>query len=68
MSDPKLTAREREVLELASQGLSNETIASYLGIALGTVRRHTKHVTQKLQAENRAHAVRRGFETGYLTC
>ncbi|WP_431816856.1 LuxR C-terminal-related transcriptional regulator [Gordonia jacobaea] len=51
-----LTAREREVLELMAQGLTNDGIANTLVISVGTVKHHVKHVLRKLQAQNRSEA------------
>lgn len=52
----ELTAREREVLELMAQGLTNDGIANTLVISVGTVKHHVKHVLRKLHAQNRSEA------------
>ncbi len=52
-----LTRREREVLELLSEGLQLEEIAQRLGIGLETVRTHLRHAGERLGAANRTHAV-----------
>jgi DNA-binding NarL/FixJ family response regulator len=44
-----LTAREREVLELAAEGLSNRAIAERLGIALGSTEKYVSSIFTKLQ-------------------
>jgi DNA-binding NarL/FixJ family response regulator len=51
-----LTRREREVLELVSQGLSNREIARTLWIAESTVKVHIRHVFEKLGARSRTEA------------
>ena len=51
-----LTVRELEVLGLIRQGRGNKEIARQLGIGYPTVAKHVRHVLQKLQARNRAHA------------
>jgi DNA-binding CsgD family transcriptional regulator len=51
-----LTRREREVLELVSQGLSNRQIARTLWIAESTVKVHIRHVFEKLGAKSRTEA------------
>ena len=51
-----LSAREREVLALIVQGLSNEEIAEKLVISTATARHHVSACLQKLGAANRAQA------------
>ena len=51
-----LTRREREVLELVAQGLSNKEIASTLVITTNTVKRHLKSIFEKLGVHTRAAA------------
>jgi NarL family two-component system response regulator LiaR len=61
----RLTAREREVLELIAHGFSNKRIARELGIAEKTVKTHVGHVLAKLGVADRTqaalHAVRSGM-------
>lgn len=61
---PSLTAREREVVALLAEGLSNKEIALRLGIAPDTAKFHVARVIDKLDATGRtdavAHAARRG--------
>ena len=49
--------REREVLILIAQGLSNRDIAEKLVLSEGTIKNHVSNILNKLQAENRTHAV-----------
>ena len=42
-----VTAREQEVMELATQGLTNKEIAQELRIKSGTVKIHMKHIFEK---------------------
>ncbi len=51
-----LTQRETEVLRLMASGLPNKLIASRLGIAIGTVKAHTKAILAKLDAGSRTEA------------
>jgi DNA-binding NarL/FixJ family response regulator len=51
-----LSSREREVLGLITQGLSNDEIADVLSISPATARQHVNACLQKLGATNRAHA------------
>jgi DNA-binding NarL/FixJ family response regulator len=52
-----LTPREREVIRLVGEGLSNKQIASRLGITERTAKFHVRQIMSKLGAENRAQAV-----------
>lgn len=52
-----LSNREREVLELTAQALSNTQIASRLGLAEATVKRHLRNIFVKLGAVSRIDAV-----------
>jgi len=51
-----LTAREREILELFSQGLQNKVVATQLCITEGTVKSHAKSIYHKLGVRNRTEA------------
>ena len=61
----QLTPREREVLRLIADGLSNKRIARELGVAEKTVKTHVGHVLAKLGVPDRTsaalHAVRAGL-------
>ncbi|MEE1940374.1 response regulator transcription factor [Streptomyces sp. TRM 70361] len=52
-----LSDREREVLALTAEALSNSQIANRLNIAEGTVKRHLRNVYRKLGAVSRLDAV-----------
>lgn len=56
-SDNGLTARQREVLDSITRGLSNDDIAKMLGISKVRVKQHLAALYQKLGAANRAEAV-----------
>jgi DNA-binding NarL/FixJ family response regulator len=62
-----LTAREREVLDLLGQGLSNRRIAERLRISEHTAKFHVASVLSKLGAATRAEAVSRGIRRGLVT-
>ena len=61
---PELTAREREVLDLIAQGLSNPEIATRLYLSPKTVRNHISNIFAKLQVAYRAQAIVRAREAG----
>jgi len=65
--DEALTAREREVLELLSQGLPNKLIARRLQISEHTVKFHVSSIYAKLGATSRTDAVSRGVRRGLIT-
>jgi RNA polymerase sigma factor (sigma-70 family) len=48
-----LTDRERQIMRLVSEGLSNKEIAHRLNIADGTIKVHLHHIYQKLEISNR---------------
>ena len=53
----KLTERERDVAELAAQGLHNNEIAERLYISENTVKRHLKVAFQKLNIDRRSRLI-----------
>ena len=61
-----LTGRELDVLRLIYTGLRNKQIASDLGISETTVSFHIKNVVEKLQANDRTHAVTVALRRGLL--
>ena len=60
-----LTPREREVLGLLAQGLTDQQAADALGISPRTVEKHVGGVLHKLGARNRTEAVARALEGGW---
>jgi DNA-binding NarL/FixJ family response regulator len=61
-----LTDREREVLSLVAQGLSNTEIADHLHVSLATVKTHVSHLLTKLTARDRAQLVIVAYETSLI--
>lgn len=52
----ELTSREEEVLELISEGFTNQEIADQLVIECGTVKNHVHNILKKLEVSNRHEA------------
>jgi DNA-binding NarL/FixJ family response regulator len=65
MIDP-LTPREREVLQLAAEGLANKQIALSLGISEHTVKFHLSSLYTKLGVTSRTEAIRAGARRGWV--
>jgi two-component system response regulator DesR len=61
-----LTEREREILRLASEGLTSRTIGRRLFLTDGTVRNHLSSALRKTGARNRQEAIRRAQDAGWL--
>ncbi|TMM41009.1 MAG: response regulator transcription factor [Actinobacteria bacterium] len=61
-----LTAREREVLDLLAEGLSNRAIARRLGLSEATVKGYVSNVLDKLHASSRLEALVRAADTGLI--
>jgi DNA-binding NarL/FixJ family response regulator len=53
LDDVRMTRREREVIELIGEGLSNKEIAQRLNIAAHTVKSHVRNVMEKLALHTR---------------
>jgi len=56
-SSDMLTTREREILQLLADGMSNADVAKQLFISQETVKSHVRHILTKLEADTRTHAV-----------
>ncbi|KAA8737558.1 response regulator transcription factor [Actinomyces johnsonii] len=68
-SDPRidsLTPREKEILVLISQGMSNAEIADSLVVSATTVKTHVGNVLAKLDVRDRVQAVVVAYETGLM--
>jgi DNA-binding NarL/FixJ family response regulator len=63
----QLTAREREVLLLIANGLSNTEIADRLAMSVPTAKTHVSRILAKLGARDRAQLVVLAFQAGLVT-
>jgi DNA-binding NarL/FixJ family response regulator len=62
-----ITDREREVLRLVGQGMSNAEIATALYITAGTAKTHVARLLAKLDARDRIQLVITAYETGLVS-
>ena len=63
---PTLSARERQVLELVSEGMRNKEIAAALGISADTAGMHVKNIYTKLNVHDRTAAVAKAIRRGII--
>ncbi|WP_315338926.1 response regulator transcription factor [Pseudomonas grimontii] len=67
VANEQLTPRERQVLGLVANGMSNRAIGEHLGITTGTAKAHVERVIGKLGAADRTQAAVRGIALGLVT-
>jgi DNA-binding NarL/FixJ family response regulator len=63
---PRLTARERQVIELVAQGLRNRDIGAALGVRVETIEVHLRHIYDKLDVSDRTSAVKIATRRGII--
>lgn len=63
---PSLTKREKEIILLIAQGLSNQEIAEKLFLSVRTVENHRFNLIQKLDVKNTAALVKKAVEMGWV--
>ena len=66
-SAPRLGARERQVLQLVSEGLTSPDIASRLNVATSTVEVHRRNIMRKLDVHSVAGLTKYAIRTGLTT-
>jgi NarL family two-component system response regulator LiaR len=62
----ELTQREREILVLLVDGMTNKEIANQLSLSEGTVRFHVSNILSKMGASNRTEAVSSALQQGLI--
>ncbi|WP_417851484.1 response regulator transcription factor [Thalassoglobus sp.] len=65
-SDPALTDRERDVLELMAQGLIKKEIAVQLNVSIHTVSTHLRNIYDKLHVNTNTAAVAKAIRKGIV--
>lgn len=63
---PRLTKREKEVIQCIADGLTNPQIADKLFVSQSTIESHRKSLMSKLNASNTASLLKAGSEFGFL--
>ena len=63
---PRLTNRERTVLELVGEGMLNKEIAVRLGVSKSHVEKYVRRLLDKTSSSNRTELVRRALQLGLL--
>ncbi len=66
LAENRLSERERAILELISQGVSDKDIAEKLGITINAVRQNISRIMQKLGVKNRTRAVVVAIRNGVI--
>jgi ATP/maltotriose-dependent transcriptional regulator MalT len=66
LQSANLSRREVEVLDLVLKGASNQEIAEHLSISYHTVKNHMTNILQKLGVSDRAQAIAKIYQMGYL--
>lgn len=66
LAGPRLSGRERQILELVAQGESNKIIADRLGMSESSVRTYLMRVFEKLDVEDRTEAVVQALRRGLI--
>lgn len=64
--DPRLTPRQREILELIASGLSTAEVARELTLSPETVRNHLRNASRELRAHTRVEAIATAQRLGLL--
>ncbi|KST65254.1 response regulator [Mastigocoleus testarum] len=63
---PVLSDREREVLQMISEGMSNPEISKQLYLSLGTVKSYVRNILNKLSVDDRVQAAAKAVREGLI--
>ncbi len=63
---PRLTAREREILQMIADGHTSEQIAERLCLSLPTIKWYRKRIKVKIEADTTVEVVRKALEQGLI--
>ncbi|MBW0164123.1 MAG: DNA-binding response regulator [Sediminibacterium sp. Gen4] len=66
MEELGISERELEVLQLMSQGMSNQEIGAQLFVSLNTVKTHAARIFEKLDVQRRTQAVEKAKKIGLI--
>jgi DNA-binding NarL/FixJ family response regulator len=64
----RLSAREREIVQLLAEGNTNKEVASRLNISVKTVETHRSHIMQKLNLNSVSDLVRYAIRNKMVDC
>ena len=62
-----LTAREKEVLQLSAEGMTNEEIANFLTLSIHTVATHRRNLMGKLDVKNQGELIKFALDRGIIS-
>jgi DNA-binding NarL/FixJ family response regulator len=66
-TQPVLSKREREIMDLLAQGLTGEQVAERLVLSAETVKTHIRNAMSKLEAHTRVHAIAIALREGFIS-
>ena len=66
-TQPVLSKREREIMDLLAQGLTGEQVAERLVLSAETVKTHIRNAMTKLEAHTRVHAIAIALREGFIS-